>query len=766
MKHDETISIRHLTPNYDKLLESIAKNEETEWEGRCWIGQDAFAADLDMVLRGKKQHLYIITDENGKQTAGCRDLIERMSRQDAPRTGEYWYLPNCLQPLYPGAIELPAGEGERWKQGLQRWQKEFVRNLMRQLDSAPYLLQESQIKEKHKEKGEKAVEALRQEAAKQGFEAYLTDKEMYFIPVMDGEKLKEEEYEALEETEKLEIVEKSNALQVKAAGVLALLRQCQADTEDEMISRRKTVVHIMLSESMEKLDESWEHRQEILAYHRQMRQSMEETLDEWFDEAVAGEPGKVPLYFQRWLPYAAAPAQDRFPIVWASMPTAARLMGRIAQKDPGNDSSLADIQPGLLQEANGGILLVDARELFSSAGAWNYLKSCIEKKEIFHQDIKEESYSLFGERLQIQPIPFHVQLVLCGSFDLYQLLCKLDEDFAEIFSEVLYFPARVAKNDESLIQWASYLRWHSRTRGFRDADWEAVKILLRHIQRRFAEGGELPAYLGCVDSILYECYLECEKHGWTTLSAETVRTVLRQMDRRRGKIAEQFFQEAASGKYLLEASGERVGTINGLAVTDLGHFRFGKPVRITASVFQGKPSMISLEESSGLSGAIYNKGIGILRGYLGWRYGCPDLGNWQVSLCFEQSYGLVEGDSAVLSQAYGILSALSKAPIEQGIGVTGSMDQFGRIQPVGGINDKIEGFYQFCQTKGQEDSQGVIFPRHNLQDLCLEEEVVRAVEEERFHLYPIDTLEEGIPILMGMDAERFGKRLKQALHKR
>lgn len=166
-----------------------------------------------------------------------------------------------------------------------------------------------------------------------------------------------------------------------------------------------------------------------------------------------------------------------------------------------------------------------------------------------------------------------------------------------------------------------------------------------------------------------------------------------------GKSQNNFSRRRPAAKYLLEASGERVGTVNGLVVTDLGHFRFGKPVRITASVFQGKPSMISLEESAGLSGAIYNKGIGILRGYLGWRYGCPDLGNWQVSLCFEQSYGLVEGDSAVLSQAYGILSALSKVPLNQGIGVTGSMDQFGRIQPVGGINDKIEGVLSILQDK-------------------------------------------------------------------
>ena len=167
MKHDETISIRHLTPNYDKLLESIAKNEKTEWDGRCWIGQETFAEDLDMVLRGKKQHLFIITDENGKQTAGCRDLIKILTRKDTPRTGEFWYLPNCLQPLYPSVIELPAGEGERWKQELQLWQKEFVRLLMRQLYSAPYLLQESQIKEKHKDKGEKSLDDLRQEAAKQ-----------------------------------------------------------------------------------------------------------------------------------------------------------------------------------------------------------------------------------------------------------------------------------------------------------------------------------------------------------------------------------------------------------------------------------------------------------------------------------------------------------------------------------------------------------------------------------------------------------------------
>lgn len=765
MKDRDTVSIRHLTPDYDKLKESIAEKEEIEWEGCCWIGQENFAADLDTVLRGKKQHLYIITDDNGKQTAGCRDLIERMTKLDSPRTGEYWYLPNASRPMEPTIVELPVGEGRQWKQELQQWQKEFIRLFQRQLDSAPYLLQESQIKEKHKEKGEREMDALRQVAAKQGFEAYLTEKEMYFIPVVDGVKLQEEEYEALGEKEKQEILEKSNALQVKAAAVLELLRRCKAETEEELLSNRKMIVHILLADSMKKLDESWSRYEKILTYHQQMREALEDELEIWLDEVVAVEPVKVPESFQKWMPFAATPGQERFPIVWACMPTVARLMGRIAQKDPGTEPSIADIQPGLLQEANGGILLVDAKELFSSAGAWNYVKHCLEKREIFHQDIKEDNYSLFGERLHVPPIPFHVQLVCCGSFELYQVLSKLDEDFAEIFAEVLYFPARIPKNSEGLIQWASYLKWHSRTRGFRELEWDSVKILLRHIQRRFAEGGELPAYLGCIDSVLYECYLDCEKQDQKTLPADTVRRVLRQMDRRRGKIAEQFFQEAASGKYLLEASGERVGTVNGLVVTDLGHFRFGKPVRITASVFQGKPSMISLEESAGLSGAIYNKGIGILRGYLGWRYGCPDLGNWQVSLCFEQSYGLVEGDSAVLSQAYGILSALSKVPLNQGIGVTGSMDQFGRIQPVGGINDKIEGFYQFCKTKGLQDCQGVIFPRHNLQDLCLEEEVVRAVEEEHFHLYPIDSLEEGIPLLMGMDEERFGKRLKQALHR-
>ncbi len=761
----DTISIRHLTPDYDRLQESIAERDEMEWEGRRWIGQENFVADLDTVLRGKRQHLYIITDDNGKQTAGCRDLIESLTKQDPPRTGEYWYLPNGSQPMEPTVVELPAGEGRQWKQDLQMWQKEFIRLLQRQLDSAPYLLQESQIKEKHKEKGESEMEALRQEAAKQGFEAYVTEKEMYFIPVVDGEKLKEEEYEALGDKEKQEIVGKSNALQVKAAGVLALLRQSKNETEEELRAKQKMIVHILLADSMKKLDESWSRYEKLLAHHRQMRQGLEDEIEVWFDETAAAEGGKVPELFQKWMPFAATPGRERLPIVWASMPTVARLMGRIGQKDPGNEPSVADIQPGLLQEANGGILLVDAKEFFSSAGAWNYVKHCLEKGEIFHQDMKDDNYSLFGERLRIPPIPFRVQLVCCGSISLYQVLSKLDEDFAEVFSEVLYFPARIPKNNDGLIQWASYLRWHSRTRGFRELEWEAVKILLRHIQRRFAEGGELPAYLGCIDSVLYECYLDCEEQERKTLPADAVRRVLRQMDRRRGKIAEQFFQEAASGKYLLEASGERVGTVNGLVVTDLGHFRFGKPVRITASVFQGKPSMISLEESAGLSGAIYNKGIGILRGYLGWRYGCPDLGNWQVSLCFEQSYGLVEGDSAVLSQAYGILSALSKVPIDQGIGVTGSMDQFGRIQPVGGINDKIEGFYQFCKTKGQQDCQGVIFPRHNLQDLCLEEEVVRAVEEEHFHLYPIDTLEEGIPLLMGMDEDRFGKRLKQALRR-
>ncbi len=443
------------------------------------------------------------------------------------------------------------------------------------------------------------------------------------------------------------------------------------------------------------------------------------------------------------------------PVVYEANPTYNNLFGRIdhvVQMGGVTSTNFTLIKPGALHRANGGYLVMDAREVLTNPFAWDALKRCIRNSEIKIEDVLEQYRFITIVSLKPQPVPLKAKIIMIGSPWIYYLLFYMEPEYRKLFKVKADFESRVKKSDDVMKGYAQFVSSHCKKENLLPFHRNAVSALMEYAARSVEDQAKLSCQFMEISDLIREADYWARKDSKAVVDAEAIKRAIEEKVYRSNLIEERIQELIAEGTLYVDTEGSEVGQVNGLSVIQLADYTFGRPSRVTARIFMGRGGMVNIEREVKLSGPIHDKGVMILTGYLGGKYANDKPLTFSASICFEQSYEGIEGDSASSTELYALLSALSGVPLKQGIAVTGSVNQLGKIQPIGGVNYKIEGFYAVCKEKGLTGEQGVIIPKSNERNLMLKDEVIEAVAAGKFHVWSVETIDQGIELLTGVPA--------------
>ncbi|MGC9044748.1 MAG: Lon protease family protein, partial [Myxococcota bacterium] len=577
---------------------------------------------------------------------------------------------------------------------------------------------------------------------------------------VDSGKLKEEEFKIL--------LDKHRRKEQELDEIVKEIRRISKELEEQSKNLDRSMVEKDIDNYIEELSAKY-NNEKIKEFLSGLKSDLLDNIAVFKDEVITGGPEedaeernqKINDLLMRYRVNLILDnsGSEECPVVIETMPTFGRLFGTIdivqdsSQRAPANHMS---IKAGSLLKADGGFLVLNAHDVVQEPLIWRMLKRTLRNHKLEIQNI-EAPFNINPTSLKPEPIDIDVKTILIGDDELYQILCEYDPDFKKIFKIKSEFDLEMELNVENISKYKQFIYRTIKEEKLKGINDEAIIEVIRYAVSKVSDTFKLTTLFSDIADLLRESSFICESRGAGEISAQDVLDTIKKREERHALIKDNLQKAIEEDVIIIETDGYKIGVINGLTVYELADISFGKPSRITANVAVGREGIINIERQSLLSGPIFNKSVLILNGYLQERFGYDIPISMNASICFEQSYGGVEGDSASIAETYALLSAIAEVPIYQGIAVTGSMNQKGEVQPVGGINEKIEGFYQLIRDRGFNGSQGVIIPAKNIRHLVLKDEIVDSIKKGEFHIYAISRVEEGIPILMGIEAgEREG----------
>jgi len=646
---------------------------------------------------------------------------------------------------------------------MQRLVEAVQDEIRRAFESDEYAAQRDQIVHSFQQQREELIARVDEQAEREGFLIQVTPVGLATIPARRGKPLSEEEFVALSEKEKREISQKRDAIQGALEAAFRQTRGMENDAREAVGKLDQQIALYAISHLMEDAKTRYSNLSEVVTYLGEVQKDILQHLDEFRAEPEAEEKNVTPFLAQRdaggpFTRYQVNVVVDNStltgaPVIVESNPTYGNLFGRVEQEAQFGAlvTDFTMIRGGALHQANGGHLVMHVEELLPNAFSWDSLKRALADREIAIEDASERLGFMTTKSLRPEPIPLRVKVILIGRPDVYNLLRAYDEDFAELFKVKADFDTRMDRTDENVRDYAAFVCSLCEREGLKHLDSSALSRIVEHGARIAEDQEKLSTRFGEIADVIREAgYYAAQEAQY--VSAAHVQKAIDERFYRSSLIQERIQEMIARDSIKIAVAGECVGQVNGLSVIGLGDIAFGQPSRITVSLSLGREGLIDIEREAKLGGPIHTKGVLILSGYLAEKYAQDRPLSLSARLVFEQSYGGVEGDSASSTELYAMLSSLSGLPIKQGIAVTGSVNQKGEVQAIGGVNEKIEGFYAVCKAKGLTGVQGVIVPKSNVQNLMLKEEVVEAVRDGQFHVWAVKTVDEGIEILTGVQA--------------
>jgi lon-related putative ATP-dependent protease len=727
------------------------------------IGQprvaDAIAFGLEM--DGFGYNLYLAGAPGSGREETIRDELRRFA-PDRPPADDWVYVHDFDQPQRPRAIRLPPGRARELASDMDELILAAGRHVGMAFESEGYDERRRQALAEVARRRDSVVSEMRRFATEHGFALEPTPGGLVAVPVMADRPLTPEEVRLLTPERQGEL--QRNGVQVEEAVTAGLRRLHQLDREaaDQVRRVDREIATYAIDPLLQSLRERYAMLPEVLAHLDRVREDIVANVAELRPRS----PETRPQAFTQ-----EDGARDRAssyrvnalvgnghvagaPVVFEPNPTYYNLIGRVEYRGVFGTmvTDFRQVRAGALHRANGGFLVLEMADVLRSPLAWDALKRALRARELRIESMGEQLSAVTTTSLAPQPIPLAVKVILIGTTALFNLLQAADEDFGELFKVRVDFAPDMAWNDEHVRSYAAFISRRVREAGLRHFDRGAVARVVERGARLQEHQGKLSTRLLEVGDLVTEASFWAGKAGRDVVEAADVDEAVARRDARSNLVEERMQELIAERTIRIDTEGRRVGQVNGLEVLQLGDFRFGLPARVTARVSMGRGTVESIEREIDLSGPIHSKGFLILTGYLAGQYGQEGPLALRATLTFEQSYGGVDGDSASSTELYALLSALADLPLEQGIAVTGSVDQHGEVQAVGGVTDKIEGFFRVCRARGLTGRQGVAIPATNVPHLMLSDEVVRAVEEGRFHVWALRTIDQGIELLTGVPA--------------
>lgn len=735
------------------------------------IGQERAIEALKLGLGIKdaknRYNIYVAGDPGTGKMSAVERFLSKASAEE-PQPPDLCYVHNFDNAYSPHCLELPAGRGCQLRSELEQLVKRLKREIPSVFESDEFKGRSKKTVERFAQKRTALLEDMEKQSRELGFSLQRTPIGINTLPLDDsGEPLSQEDYAALPDEQQGAIRNRQVEVQALIQERLQDVARLDEERESEIKELAKEAVLFMIEPHFGTLKNGYEGLEKVLDFLDSLKKDIVENLDVFRNGGTQARKPPMPMP----MPFAM-PQADPFkkytvnvlvdnaktegaPVIVEQNATYPNLFGSIDRRVQMGVAvtDFTMIKPGSLHRANGGYLVLNANNLFRLGLSWEALKIAIKRREIHIEDPMQMLGYSTAEGLRPDPVPFRMKLVIIGSPYIYELLYHYDEDFAKLFNikadfgmemertpaheqEMAQFLGSCCKNEPSIMPFTP----------------EGVAKMVEYATELTGDQTKLSCQFGNLVSIIKEASFWAKEEGSPLVSGGHVDKALDQRDYRHNRIDDKIQEMIERGTIFVDTEGAQMGQVNGLAVLQMGNYAFGKPSRITASVFTGKGGIIDIEREAKLGGKTHTKGIMILKGFLGQRFAQKRPLSFAASLAFEQSYSMIDGDSASSTELYAILSALSGLPIQQGLAVTGSVNQKGEVQPIGGVNQKIEGFYRVCKAKGITGEQGVLIPAANIENLMLNREVVEAVDAGQFHIYPITSIEEGIERLTGTEA--------------
>lgn len=732
------------------------------------VGQERAveALEFGVSMRADGYHLYAMGPAHaGKHTAVLQLLAERAATERVPH--DVCYVTDFARPHVPRALLVEPGQGATLQRDVAQLVEDLGTAIPNALDGEEYRARKEAIGEELKRRHDGEVRQLGEQADKKGLTILQTPMGLVLAPMKNGEivppdafaKLPDDERERFQKA----IEEVGEALRRHVEAVPRWQHEARRQLRD-LIHRtvRSAVGHLIddLKAKYAACPPVVEHlavlgEQVVLHGSDFVREGDESSGSE---STGPGEPGESP--YSRYLVnlFVDHSGTHGAPVVYEDHPTIENLVGRIEHRSH-LGTLVADLhlmKAGALHRANGGYLVLDARNLLTQPFAWDALKRSLRGKQVRIESLGQMMSLVTTASLEPEPVPLGLKIVLIGERELFYLLEQFDPDFHALFKVVVDFEDAVARTADNDLLYARLIGTMARDDRLLSLDRCAVASVIDRAARLAGDSAKVTANMGALADLLREGNHLAVQRGAKRIEARDIDTAITMQERRAGRLRERVLEEIRDGTLMIDSTGVHVGQVNGLSVVDLGSFAFGHPVRITARVRVGQGSVVDIEREVELGGPIHSKGVLILSGFLSARYARESPLSLAASLVFEQSYGGVEGDSASIAELLAILSALAQVPLLQAIAVTGSVNQHGEVQPVGGINEKVEGFFDVCRARGLTGAEGVMIPQPNARHLMLRRDVVDAVAGGRFHVWPVRAVDEGIELLTGLAAGERG----------
>ncbi len=732
------------------------------------VGQERALRSIEFGLGVRETgfNLYISGQTGTGRTSTIRNLL-RQRAKDEPTPDDWVYVYNFKDADNPISLSLPAGRGSELTADMKELVEAFKKDIPKALESKEYESRRTEVLEQYQTQSNELFDTLETESEKHGFVLQRTVSGLVIVPQKDDHNFTQDEYDALTEEERAKLEEQGKLLTERLNDVLRQVRDNEKATKDALAQADRELGLSCLGHRLDPLREKYAGLEKVLEYLETVQEDILKNLEDFKPQPTQPQiPGlkiaRQEPSFERYEVNLLVDNKETegAPIVFESNPTYNNLFGRIEHVMQYGGVAVTDftmIKSGALHRANGGYLVIDAREVLINPFVWDSLKRCIRTAEIRIEDVLEQYRFMTMVSLKPEPVPLSAKIVLVGTPWIYYLLYYQDPDYRKFFKVKAEFDSSVSRTPEVMHEYALFVATLCRDKQLLHFDRAGVACLLEYTARMVDDQQKLSSRFMEIADFVREASFWAERDGHEVITCSDVRRAAEEQLYRVNRIEERMQELFDDGTIMVDTDGAVVGQINGLSVISLGDHVFGRPSRITARIWLGQAGMVNVEREVKLSGPIHDKGVLILTGYLGGLFARTHPLSLSASICFEQNYDGVEGDSASSTELYALLSALSGLPIRQGIAVTGSVNQRGQIQPIGGVNHKIEGFYAVCKAKGLTGEQGVVIPKTNERHLMLKEEVVEAIAAGKFHLWSIETIEEGIELLTGVQAGTAGK---------
>ena len=723
-------------------------------------GIKALKFGLEMDIKG--YNLYLEGPAGvGKTMFTVRHLTEKAKKEKVPN--DWCYIYNFENPNEPIAVSFPAGQGLIFKKTMENFVKDIRRDIKKTFNDEDFEKEKKIIKQEFEEKRQKLLDDLNKRTTVQGFQVKSTANGVYMMPMLDGKVLGEEEFEALDENLKREFEERSALVQDKVLEVLANIKEIERASEKKIEEWQSNVALLTINIHVNSIKANYKRNKIISNYMENVKKDILAHIPAFLENEEENNKQNSPMQKieekQPWLNYRVNLFVDNSklegaPVIMDTNYTYTNIFGRMEYENQygATKTDFTMIKPGLLHQANGGYIVFQAKDLLTNPICYEVLKKCLRTKEIAIENVLEQRSSMLLISLKPQSIPLNLKVLIIGNSEIYHSLLSVDDDFRKLFKIKVEFEDNAPRTEENIEKLSKFVRSFCVQEQLIDLDKGAMAKIIEFTSKLSGDKEKLSTQFGEISEVIGEAATWAKLDKAKVVTSKYVDKALSERIDRIKKYDKKYLQMIQEDGLSIDTEGYKVGEINGLTVVTIGDYSFGKPAKITANTFMGKEGIVNIEREIEMSGPSHSKGVMIIKGYLGQKFAQEIPLSLTASICFEQLYGGVDGDSASSTETYALLSSLSGMPINQSIAVTGSVNQKGEIQPIGGVNEKIEGFFEICKMKGLTGEQGVIIPIQNVRNLHLKDEIIETVKKGKFHIYAIRTIDEGIEILTGVPA--------------